>query len=145
MAVTPLIGREDELDQVEAVLGGVADGLSELLAAFAGSSDDVEERARHLALAADGPDDDVAAELDGAAAQAAARGATAAAATPAGEELTETERRVAALVARGRTNREIAAEPYMGLSTVEARLSHAYRKLGVRSAELARSLEGSAR
>lgn len=41
---------------------------------------DVEERARHLALAAEGPDASVAVELDGAAEQAAARGATAAAA-----------------------------------------------------------------
>ena len=41
---------------------------------------DVEERARHLALAADGPDVAIAAELDTATEHAAARGATAAAA-----------------------------------------------------------------
>ena len=59
---------------------------------------------------------------------------------PASEELTETERRVAELAAQGRTNKQIAAELYMGLSTVEAHLSHVYRKLGVRRAELAARL-----
>ena len=59
---------------------------------------------------------------------------------PASDELTETERRVAELAARGRTNREIAVELYMGVSTVEAHLSHVYRKLGVRRAELAARL-----
>jgi ATP/maltotriose-dependent transcriptional regulator MalT len=60
--------------------------------------------------------------------------------SPASEELTETERRVAELAARGRTNNQIAAELYMGLSTVEAHLSDVYRKLGVRRAELAAQL-----
>jgi DNA-binding CsgD family transcriptional regulator len=59
---------------------------------------------------------------------------------PASEELTETERRVAELAAQGRTNKQIASELYMGLSTVEAHLSHVYRKLGVRRAELATRL-----
>ena len=56
---------------------------------------------------------------------------------PASEELTEAERRVAELAAQGRTNKQIAAELFMGVSTVEAHLSHVYRKLGVRRAELA--------
>jgi DNA-binding CsgD family transcriptional regulator len=59
---------------------------------------------------------------------------------PASEELTETERRVAELAARGRTNKDIAAELFMGVSTVESHLSHVYRKLGVRRAELATQL-----
>jgi DNA-binding CsgD family transcriptional regulator len=49
------------------------------------------------------------------------------------EELTETERRVAELAAQGRSNREIAAELFMGVSTVEAHLSRVYRKLDIRS------------
>jgi DNA-binding CsgD family transcriptional regulator len=52
------------------------------------------------------------------------------------EALTETERRVAELAAQSHTNREIAAELYMGVSTVESHLSRVYRKLGVRRAGL---------
>jgi DNA-binding CsgD family transcriptional regulator len=52
---------------------------------------------------------------------------------PATDELTETEQRVAELAARGRTNREIAGELFMGVSTVEAHLSRVYRKLDIRS------------
>jgi DNA-binding CsgD family transcriptional regulator len=53
--------------------------------------------------------------------------------------LTGAERRVAALVAEGRTNREVAAALFLGERTVETHLSHVYAKLGVRSrAELAR-------
>jgi DNA-binding NarL/FixJ family response regulator len=40
---------------------------------------------------------------------------------------------VAELAARGRSNKEIAAELFMGVSTVEAHLSRVYRKLGIRS------------
>jgi DNA-binding NarL/FixJ family response regulator len=56
----------------------------------------------------------------------------------AGEGLTETESRVADLVAAGRSNREIAAALFVTTSTVEATLWKVYRKLGLRSrAELA--------
>ena len=48
--------------------------------ALAGVVSDVEEQARHLALAAEGPDAGVASELEAAAEQAASRGATGAAA-----------------------------------------------------------------
>ena len=54
--------------------------------------------------------------------------------------LTAAERRVAALVAEGRTNREVAAALFLGERTVETHLSHVYAKLGVRSrSELART------
>jgi DNA-binding CsgD family transcriptional regulator len=56
------------------------------------------------------------------------------------EGLTPAEQRVAALVAEGRTNREVAAALFLTEHTVETHLSHAYAKLGVRSrAELART------
>ena len=55
------------------------------------------------------------------------------------EGLTAAERRVAALVAQGRTNREVAAALFLGERTVETHLTHVYAKLGIRSrAELAR-------
>jgi len=55
------------------------------------------------------------------------------------EGLTAAERRVAALVAEGRTNKEVAAALLLGERTVETHLSHVYAKLGVRSrAQLAR-------
>ena len=57
------------------------------------------------------------------------------------DELTETERRIAELAAAGRSNREIAGELFVSERTVEANLTRAYRKLGVRSrTELARRL-----
>ncbi len=57
--------------------------------------------------------------------------------------LTPAEERVAALVAEGRTNKEVAAELFVADRTVEYHLSHIYAKLGVRSrAELARRLPG---
>ena len=51
----------------------------------------------------------------------------------AAEELTATERRVAELVVSGLSNREVAATAFMTEKSVEANLTRAYRKLGVRS------------
>ncbi|HEY6748069.1 MAG TPA: AAA family ATPase [Mycobacteriales bacterium] len=48
------------------------------------------------------------------------------------ETLTRTEDRICALVAGGRSNREIAAELFVSVSTVEAHLTRVYRKLGLR-------------
>jgi DNA-binding CsgD family transcriptional regulator len=57
------------------------------------------------------------------------------------EGLTPAERRVAALVAEGRTNREVAAALFVTERTVASHLFHVYAKLGVRSrTELARQL-----
>lgn len=53
--------------------------------------------------------------------------------------LSEMERRIAILASEGRTNQEIAAAAVVSVKTVEANLTKAYRKLGVRSrTELAR-------
>lgn len=57
------------------------------------------------------------------------------------DELTPSERRIAELVAGGRTNREVAAELFVTVHTVEKALTRAYRKLDVRSrTELAATL-----
>ena len=57
------------------------------------------------------------------------------------EGLTPAERRVVALVAEGRTNREVAAALFVTERTVASHLSHVYAKLGVRSrTELAHRL-----
>jgi DNA-binding CsgD family transcriptional regulator len=57
---------------------------------------------------------------------------------PSAGGLTPTERRVASLVAEGRSNREVAAALFVAPRTVEWNLSKIYAKLGVRSrAELA--------
>jgi DNA-binding CsgD family transcriptional regulator len=62
------------------------------------------------------------------------------------EGLTPAERRVAALVAQGRTNREVAAALVLGERTVETHLTRIYEKLGVRSrTELARVYEPASR
>jgi DNA-binding CsgD family transcriptional regulator len=56
--------------------------------------------------------------------------------------LTPAEERVAALVAGGKTNREVAAALFLSERTVEGHLSRIFGKLGVRHrAEVARALE----
>ena len=47
------------------------------------------------------------------------------------DALTASERRVAALAAAGRSNREIAQELFVTVATVETHLRRVYRKLGV--------------
>ena len=55
--------------------------------------------------------------------------------------LTPAEERVAALVAEGKTNREVAAALFLSDRTVEGHLSHIFGKLGIRHrAELTRAL-----
>lgn len=57
------------------------------------------------------------------------------------EGLSETELRVALLVAEGRSNKEVAAELFVSVRAVEANLSKVYAKLGIESrTELARRL-----
>ena len=58
--------------------------------------------------------------------------------------LTETESRVAELVATGLTNREVASRLFLSVSTVESNLRRTYRKLGIRSrSELSHKLSSS--
>jgi DNA-binding CsgD family transcriptional regulator len=60
---------------------------------------------------------------------------------PRRQELTPTERRIAELVAEGRSNRDVGAALFVTPKTVESALTRIYRKLGVRSrTELARQL-----
>jgi len=61
-----------------------------------------------------------------------------------GGGLTPGEQRVAELVAAGLSNKEVAGQLYLSVYTVQAHLTRAYAKLGVRSrAQLARRLGGS--
>ena len=63
---------------------------------------------------------------------------------PSRGDLTESERRIAALVAEGHTNREVAATLFVTEHTVEGALTRVYRKLGIRSrGELAARLVAS--
>jgi len=48
-------------------------------------------------------------------------------------ELTSTEARIAAFVASGLTNREVAAAAFVSVKTVEANMSRIYRKLAIHS------------
>ena len=48
-------------------------------------------------------------------------------------ELTPTERRVAELVAAGRSNKEVASALFVTVKSVERNLTQVYEKLGVRS------------
>jgi DNA-binding NarL/FixJ family response regulator len=62
------------------------------------------------------------------------------------EPLTSQETRVALLVARGLTNREVAAALFLSPKTVEHHLSSVYRKRGLRSrTELARAFAGDSK
>ena len=63
-------------------------------------------------------------------------------AVAAGDELSETERQIADLVAKGLSNKEVAAALSLSPKTVEWNLSKVYAKLGVRSrTELARTFQ----
>jgi DNA-binding CsgD family transcriptional regulator len=58
-----------------------------------------------------------------------------------GDGLTESERRIAELVAAGKSNKETAAALFLSVHTVEGALKRVYRKLGVHSrTELSRRL-----
>jgi DNA-binding NarL/FixJ family response regulator len=52
---------------------------------------------------------------------------------PSPDRLTSAEQRVAALVAAGRTNTEVAAGLFVSVHTVEEALARIYAKLGIRS------------
>jgi len=89
---------------------------------LAAGADDVEERARHLALASEGPDEAVAAQLDAAVTHAAARGATAAAA-----ELAELS---VALTPGDTIQRRMAAANFHHLAGDFTRANALYAELG---------------
>ena len=62
---------------------------------------------------------------------------------PASLDLTETERQIADLTARGMTSAEVAAQLFLSTTTVSANLTRIYRKLGVRNrSELTAHLSG---
>jgi DNA-binding CsgD family transcriptional regulator len=53
--------------------------------------------------------------------------------TPAGSTLTQTEGRIAALVSEGYSNKEVAAQLFLTVHTVEVNLTRIYAKLGIHS------------
>jgi DNA-binding CsgD family transcriptional regulator len=64
------------------------------------------------------------------------------------DQLSPTERRIAVLVGKGRTNKEIAEALYVSVKSVEANLTRIYQKLGLRSrtelaVQYARDLAGA--
>ncbi|WP_181784030.1 helix-turn-helix domain-containing protein, partial [Pseudonocardia pini] len=59
---------------------------------------------------------------------------------PGVRDLTDREREVVALVGRGMTNREVAAELYVTDKAVEYHLGNVYAKLGIRSRRNLRDL-----
>jgi DNA-binding CsgD family transcriptional regulator len=84
--------------------------------------------------------DRIGAELWAERAQAELARISGRAATPGA--LTPAEERVAALVAEGKTNREVAAALFLSERTVEGHLSHVFGKLGIRQrTEVARALD----
>jgi DNA-binding NarL/FixJ family response regulator len=61
--------------------------------------------------------------------------------TPSRDGLTPTERRVAELVAEGRSNKEVAAALVVSPKTIDGHLSNIYAKLGIHSrTQLARRI-----
>ena len=82
---------------------------------------------------------------DRAADELAATGETARSRRPTSDEpLTSQETRVAVLVARGMTNKEVAAAMFLSPKTVEHHLGNVFRKRGLRSrTELARAFAQS--
>jgi DNA-binding CsgD family transcriptional regulator len=61
-----------------------------------------------------------------------------------GDQLTSQERRVADLVSRGLSNREVAAHLFLSVNTVETHLRHIFRKRGVATrTQLAAKLHGN--
>ncbi len=62
------------------------------------------------------------------------------------DAVTDAERRIAELVAAGRSNKEVAAELHLSVKTVEVTLTRVYRKLDVRSrTELAARFAGGSK